>query len=376
MITNPFDEKSPANPAWRSTVSVRNADAQKQTPSYQLELYLIPTDRHPLTVVQSNNQGSRPVRTALLIGLLGLICSFSYTSFGQVCLDLSKEPTVNQSFGQAGVSVSLEGRTTYLASAEVCPVDGSYKVTDAVDGSCFLYSWHTIPEDHTPNDVRGNMMIVNASAAAGAFYTHPLTGLCSGTEYEFSVWGINLLKPGICSAPVLPELTITIETQRGQVIQSINIGTIPQSSIPTWQRFAAVFTAPEQVEGVVVKLINRQGAGGCGNDIALDDIQLKQCGECRPTPVFAPDAFSPNNDGLNDELVFHVRGANSFNLSIYDRWGKPVFASNTLDQRWNGTHTGTPCPTGNYSWVIDYQLTDATNIIRSYVKTGHVLLLR
>ncbi|WP_080239154.1 T9SS type B sorting domain-containing protein [Spirosoma rigui] len=326
--------------------------------------------------IQYIRQPMRSIRSILRMCLFGLTCGFSHASLGQVCLDLSKEPAVNQSFGQAGSSISLSGRTTYRASTDLCPVDGSYKVTDAVDGSCFMYSWHTIPEDHTPNDVRGNMMIVNASDAAGAFYTHPLTGLCSGTAYEFSVWGVNLLKPGICSDPVLPELTISIETEGGQIIQSINIGTIPQSSTPTWQRFSAVFTAPEQVEGVVVKLINQQGAGGCGNDIALDDIQLKQCGECRPTPVFAPEAFSPNNDGLNDDLVFHLRGANAFNLTIYNRWGKPVFTSNALDQRWDGSQAGAPCPAGDYSWVVNYQLTDATNVIRSYTKTGRVLLLR
>jgi gliding motility-associated-like protein len=330
----------------------------------------------PLVNNLTINPPGRILRSFLRTCLLCLAYGFCHTSAGQVCLDLSKEPAVNQSFGQAGSSVSLAGRTTYLASTDLCPVDGTYKVTDAVDGSCFMYLWHSIPEDHTPNDVRGNMLIVNASDEAGAFYTHPLTGLCSGTPYEFSVWGINLLKPGICSAPVLPELTISIETEGGQVIQTINIGVIPQSATPTWQRFSAVFTAPEQVEGVVVKLINQQGAGGCGNDLALDDIQLKQCGECRPMPAFAPDAFSPNNDGLNDELVFHLRGANSFNLTIYNRWGKPVFSGTSLDQRWDGTQAGAPCPAGDYSWVINYQLTDATNVIRSYVKTGHVLLLR
>lgn len=313
---------------------------------------------------------------AVVFCLIGFIYGYGQSGFGQVCLDLTNEPAVNQSFGRAGAGVSLAGRTTYQSSAELCPLDGSYSVADAVDASCFFYLWHGVPEDHTPNDVRGNMMIVNGSDAAGAFYEHPLAGLCSGTTYEFSVWGMNLLKPGICTAPLIPDLTIRIETTDGRVIETIPLGTIPQSATPTWTRYAALFTAPEKTDGVVVKLINLQGSGGCGNDLALDDIQLKQCGACSPSPLYVPDAFSPNNDGKNDELAVFLRKSDSFRLLVYNRWGSPVFSTNVQDRKWDGNSDGIPCPAGSYSWVVTYQLTDDTNVTREYVKTGRVLLLR
>ncbi len=313
---------------------------------------------------------------AAFVGLIWLAFGYGQSGLGQVCRDLANEPAVNQSFGRAGAAVSLTGRTTYQSSANPCPLDGSYTLSPTIDGNCFLALWHNVPEDHTPGDVGGNMMIVNGSDQSGEFYQHPLTSLCSGTPYEFSVWGMNLLKPGICTAPLLPNLTISIETAAGRVIQSINIGTIPQSATPTWQRFSTVFTAPESTDGVVVKLINKQGDGGCGNDLALDDIQLKQCGACSPAPIYVPEAFSPNNDGVNDELTVFLRKPDSFNLTVYNRWGNPVFFSDALSRKWDGNHVGTPCPTGDYSYVVTYRLADATNVTREYVKTGRVLLLR
>lgn len=308
--------------------------------------------------------------------LLAFILGCGQLSFGQVCLDLANEPAVNQSFGRVGASVSLAGRTTYQYSTDPCPVDGSYTISDSVDGRCYLSLWHNVSEDHTPGDKRGNMMIVNGSEAAGAFYEHPLAGLCSGTAYEFSVWGMNLLKPGICTAPMLPDLTISVETAGGQVIQSIHIGSIAQSATPTWNRYATIFTAPENTDGVVVKLINQQGSGGCGNDLALDDIQLKQCGACSPSSVYVPEAFTPNNDGMNDDLAIFLRKSDSFSLSVYNRWGNPVFTSNALNQKWDGNHRGAPCPAGDYSWIVTYQLTDDANVTREYVRTGRVALLR
>ena len=308
--------------------------------------------------------------------LIGLIYGYGQPGLGQVCLDLVDEPAVNQTFGRVGAEVSLVGRTTYQYTKNSCPNDGLYTVADAVNGRCFASFWHSVSEDHTPGDVRGNMLIVNASEKSGEFYEHPLADLCGGTAYEFSVWGINLLKPGICTYPMLPDLTISVETTTGRVIQSIHIGIIPQFATPTWQRYTAVFTAPESTDGVVVKLINRQGSGGCGNDLALDDIQLKQCGACSPAAVYVPEAFTPNNDGVNDDLAVFLRKADSFSLTIFNRWGSPVFTSNALSQRWDGTHGGTSCPADSYIWVITYQLADATRVTREYAKTGHILLLR
>lgn len=313
---------------------------------------------------------------AVFVGLIGFVFGYSQPAYAQVCLDFAREPAFSQSFGRVGAGVSLAGRTNYPYSAEACPLDGSYTVADAVDGNCFLTLWHDVPEDHTPNDARGNMMIVNGSNRPVELYTLPPISLCSGTTYELSVWAINLLEPRICSAPLLPELAISVETASGQVLQSISISPIPQAVTPSWQRYATLFTAPETTEAIVVKLINLQSTEGCGNDMALDDIQLKQCGACSPAPMYVPGAFSPNNDGVNDQLAVFLREATAYSITVFNRWGSPVFTSDALNQPWDGTYSGTPCPTGDYTWVINYQLTDATNVARKYVKTGRVLLLR
>ncbi len=55
---------------------------------------------------------------------------------------------------------------------------------------------------------------------------------------------------------------------------------------------------------------------------------------------FAPNAFTPDGDGLND--VFHpqVRGIKTYELRIYDRWGGLVFQTNDQDQAWDGVASG------------------------------------
>jgi gliding motility-associated-like protein len=56
--------------------------------------------------------------------------------------------------------------------------------------------------------------------------------------------------------------------------------------------------------------------------------------------LFAPNVFTVNGDNLND--VYYIRGLfiETFELSIYDRWGKMVFQTNNINQGWDGTING------------------------------------
>ena len=294
----------------------------------------------------------------------------------QVCTSPSNELTINQSFGSVGEPPAETGQSTYQFVTAVCPDNGQYTVATSVDGRCFNNAWHTVAEDHTPNDRQGNMLIVNASNETGAFYQQPLASLCANTRYEFSVWGLNLLRPGICSAPTLPNLIIRIETEAGRVLQTIDFGQLNLTPSPTWTRFSTLFTAPAVAEPVIVKLINNQEAGGCGNDLALDDIQLKPCESCPSGPALVPDAFTPNNDGRNDRLIVFVRDAVSYNLRIYNRWGSLVFASDATTESWDGTYAGSPCLPDEYSWVLTYRPAQTSPAAQPYVRKGQVLLLR
>jgi gliding motility-associated-like protein/uncharacterized repeat protein (TIGR01451 family) len=55
---------------------------------------------------------------------------------------------------------------------------------------------------------------------------------------------------------------------------------------------------------------------------------------------YAPNIFSPNGDGINDEFRIYVEGVKKFYLNIYDRWGENVFATEDVKAAWNGTING------------------------------------
>ena len=91
-----------------------------------------------------------------------------------------------------------------------------------------------------------------------------------------------------------------------------------------------------------------------------------------PAHVFIPDAFSPDNSGLND--VLEVKGffIKSFKITIFNRWGQAVFMSEDRTKAWDATINGQPAEAGSYAYVAE--VTDFLNV--KTAKTGKLLLLK
>ncbi|GAB3718529.1 T9SS type B sorting domain-containing protein [Spirosoma lituiforme] len=296
--------------------------------------------------------------------------------FAQFCANPSGPLLINQTFGTASQPISMAGLTPYQYVPPTCPSDGQYTVTETIDGGCFNYTWYAVPTDHTPDDVDGNMMIVNGANTAGAFYQQTVSGLCPGTTYELSLWALNLLKTGICPTPLVPNLMLTLETKSGTILSSVPIGSINLNDRPVWLQHTALFNAPPTTEDVILKLVNTKGDYGCGNDMVVDDIQVRQCEDCVSSQVYVPDIFTPNNDGQNDDLTFFMPKVSSYDLKVYNRWGSVIFASTNVNQKWDGTYGGSPCASGDYTWTIAYRPEGTSRNQREHVQTGHVLLVR
>lgn len=199
--------------------------------------------------------------------------------FAQLCQGSLGEPVVNITFGTGDnpgppVAVSL---TNYLYAPYACPADGVYTIGNS-SPACFSDTWHTLTEDHTPNDTSGYMMIVNASFSPGDFYVKQVDGLCDNTTYEFAAWILNILKNSACgNSGILPNVTFKIETLSGSVLQTFKTGDIAASATPVWKQYGLFFKTPVGTNTVVIRMTNN-APGGCGNDLVLDDITFRPCG--------------------------------------------------------------------------------------------------
>ena len=88
----------------------------------------------------------------------------------------------------------------------------------------------------------------------------------------------------------------------------------------------------------------------------------------------APNAFTPNGDGLNDgwkpKGIF--AGATDYQLRIWNRWGEMIFLTDDFEATWDGTHEGKSSPAGGYLWDVTF--TNAEGDPESF--KGGVVLIR
>ena len=88
--------------------------------------------------------------------------------------------------------------------------------------------------------------------------------------------------------------------------------------------------------------------------------------------LYVPNTFTPNLDELNN--IFYAYGVEiaSFEMRIFNRWGQEIFVGASLQDGWDGTYGGKPCPIGVYVWKITY----TENSGKEGNLIGHVNLLR
>lgn len=169
------------------------------------------------------------------------------------------------------------GFTTYTYVNQA-PEDGFYTISNALNQ---LGTWHNTP-DNTPNDTSGRAFIVNASFTADEFFRQTITGLCENTFYEFSAAVINLYDSDftICPNGGIP-VNVRFEIWNDAdtlLLASGDTGDINGTPEAIWNEYGLVFETSAGQESVLLKMINN-GDGGCGNDLAIDDIAFKACGD-------------------------------------------------------------------------------------------------
>jgi PKD repeat protein len=92
---------------------------------------------------------------------------------------------------------------------------------------------------------------------------------------------------------------------------------------------------------------------------------------------YCPNAFTPDNDGVNETFGPVVRGydPDSYRFEIWNRWGDLIFVSTNPDQRWIGNDNGGDyyVPDGVYTWQARVKPLAGAEVLRY---TGHVVVLR
>lgn len=142
---------------------------------------------------------------------------------------------------------------------------------------------------------------------------------------------------------------------------------------PDWVRcdtcLSSIFR-PFRTTDYVIEVVNENGC------VARDTLHFR-VNIIRP--FYAPNAFSPNGDGINDLFSLYSTGiaVDVDELMVFDRWGDMVYRDthvplNNPAAGWDGTFRGKPMNPGVYVWVAKVRYLDDEVVLFS----GDVTLVK
>ncbi|MGN7824047.1 hypothetical protein ACTJJB_28250, partial [Chitinophaga sp. 22536] len=167
----------------------------------------------------------------------------------------------------------------------------------------------------------GGMLVINSAIEKKAFYQRTITGLCPGSVYNFSAYFMNVngmqVFDDICArATDAPKgyhyagvTFILTNPTTGAELQRFNTNDVSMNlKIPEWIQYGGSFKIPPNLTSVKLTIVNNN-FGGCGNDIAIDDISFTYC---------SPDLYA-YVDGLKDEkrIKDQICGGAPLSLTAY-----------------------------------------------------------
>jgi len=122
-----------------------------------------------------------------------------------------------------------------------------------------------------------------------------------------------------------------------------------------------------QLEGTFKVRLTAYSNNGCFTSIVQGDIIVR-----KDASIFVPNAFSPNGDSMNDELVVGITNLKKYRIQIYNRLGSQVFFTDDIFDNWKGDFKGNQLPVGVY-----YYLINGTNLSGKDVRfSGSITLIR
>lgn len=94
--------------------------------------------------------------------------------------------------------------------------------------------------------------------------------------------------------------------------------------------------------------------------------------EACPLEIYFPNAFSPNQDGINDVFLVSGKGIDFLEMYIFDAWGHLMKTLHSPQETWDGTSKGKFAPEGVYT----YKAKARSNLGQSIERGGTITLIR
>lgn len=269
------------------------------------------------------------------------------------------------SFGDKKITLTAtgdQGCTTVLTKTVTVPlkpvltqlnkINGPYCIGDTIIMSTntlanTIYTW-TGPNNFTSNQPSIRIPITGISVAGT--YTLTITqGLCTSDPLSTTINASDIVSVPIAAFDATP--TIPLSGSVPLTVSFTNLSTNADSYL--WDfgdGTTSTQTNPQHqytTKGSFTVKLTATNKGACSNTVSLGKLVLRY-----NVTVFIPNAFTPNNDGINDLFGVKITNLKTYRIQIFNRYGIQLYESKEIEKKWDGFFNGQPVPVGTYYYVI------------------------
>lgn len=305
-------------------------------------IYKTMHDESRLSYIENPNSYSGSVYIHRAINLNSKICKFGLPNFFTTLL------TWPQSF-------SLENNIM------ICPVTQQIQLGDS---TATEYSFQWFPSNHLNDSTISNPIAIVDSAIT--FFVKTIS-VCDTFNDTINIYTYDL---PIVKLP--DDTTICIEE-----ILEISPLEISEEVSYLWSTGDLSISTQVNESGIVWLRVTDENQ--CFKEDSIF-ITMKDCPDTiLPSTIFFPNAFSPNQDGVNDiffPIYQNVKAIEYF--AIYNRWGNEIFITHSIKEGWDGTFKGVKQENGVYIYSVSLNMPTISSEVHSTTKLikGNISLIR
>lgn len=213
--------------------------------------------------------------------------------------------------------------TTYIYDADYPPQDGEYTVSTETTVEGFT-TWHPFA-GHTTGSATDRFLVINANdqiVDTEMIQSSLISGLTPHTNYTFTAYILNTVEDNP-TGHIDPNVSFGIDLtgidddddgtidEPQEIEVRFSSGDIPESTEPTWVQFSFLFNTGETTSARFI--IRNNNLGGFGNDLAIDDITVRECdlpsGNLEGTLYYDSnrnDNFDSGESGVSNNLTVRL----------------------------------------------------------------------
>ena len=175
--------------------------------------------------------------------------------------------------------------------------------------------------DHTmdADDNKGYMIIIDLDKKGGEFFRTTFTELCLGIRYEVSVYMVNVHKKRKEHLEPNIRLEIRTTTSDDRLLAELPTRTITSDDVMIWHKLNLSFVASSS-SVFFLMISNPTGNELNGNDLAIDDIQLKVSDNALTDPLLLSVTFDSGTNQYSNKSTSYF----GFRTTYEQVFGPPI----------------------------------------------------